>query len=463
MSSILIENGILIADPEGKEILEDGSVFIEGNRIVEVGPSASLKAKYQPQIRLNAAEKLILPGFINGHSHLEASMRRGLFDDREECVSWLSRLYSWFYPQIDEEVYYYGSLLTLMEAIKTGTTTLCECGAMPGMEPVAMQAISQIGARAVVGRMTWDTFGESTVLGFPERLRETTQQALERGEEFVKKYHNSLEGRVQAWLCLMQVPNVSDDLCQKSKDIVDKYGSGLMTHGAVTSAMVKLTKDRFGLPDIERLGALGVLAPNLLVAHAGWLTGKELLLLKEHGVSVAHCLSSSMKGAYGSVSHGWFPEMTQMGINVCLGTDSASSSNHLDMVRQLNLAATAHKEARLDPSLFPAWQVLPMATVNGARAFRLENELGVLAPGKKADLIIFDLHRIGWVPYGVENLVQNLIYSASGESVDTVIIDGQVVMENGRLAKVDEGEVRARCQKIFKKIVSRADWLRKPA
>ncbi len=459
MADILIDGGFVVTVRGGTTcIIENGLVAIEGQRIIEVGSSKELKTKYKATKTIDARDKLVLPGFINCHTHLNALFRRGLFDDLGECVPYLARTFSW-YSLLDEETYYYSALLTCIEMIKSGITTFCECGTTSGMEECSVRAVNEVGMRAVLARQTWDYFGEHSVSGLPENRRETTEQALTRGQEFINRYHHSSDDRILAWLALTQVPNVSDELCRHSKDLVDTYGSGIMTHANVSSAMVQLTRQGFGLPDIERLGQLGILGPNFLAAHAGWVNGRELIMLKESSSSVAHCLSSSMHGAYGSISRGHFPEMVSMGINVALGTDSPASSNSLDMLRQLYLAATAHKEARLDPALFPAGKVLDMATVNGARAVGLGSEIGALEAGKKADIIIFNLLTTGWVPYSKETLLQNLVYAASGESADTCIIDGRILMEGRQLKTVNEKHVLQECQRLFKRFVQKADWL----
>lgn len=457
---ILIDNGFVAVRHNNKlSIIENGAVAIEGNRILEVGSSAELKRKYQALKLIDARDKLVMPGFINNHSHLCSGLRRGLMDDLAEAVPWLRKLFTWWYPMLNEELYYYGAMITLIEQIKSGITTMCDCTTMPGLEATAVRAVDEIGFRAVLGRITWDLFGEHTISGFPPHMQETTEQNLVRGEEFIKRYHHTCNNRILAWLCNLQVPNVSAELWKRSKELIDKHGSGLLTHLSVSRAMTDLTIAQFGLPDVEWLGSLGVLGPHLVGAHASCLTGKELILLKETKTNVVHCPGSTMKGAYGSISHGLFPEMYSMGINLCLATDSPASSNSMDMLRQLYLAATAHKEARLDPALLPSGVVLDWATINAARAIGMEDQLGSIEAGKKADIAIFNLLTTGWVPFSKENLLGNMVYSASGTTCDTTIIDGKIVMENKEIRTVDEEKVIRECQKLFKNLVKKAEWL----
>ncbi|MFQ5872517.1 MAG: amidohydrolase family protein [Dehalococcoidia bacterium] len=458
MADIVIKNGFILTLAPDRDVIEGGALAIEGDRIVGIGPAGEISRRHQATINIDARDKLVMPGLVNGHVHLGSTLSRGLLDDIE-CVPWIERIFSWYYPSLDEESYYLATMICCLEMVKTGTTTLCDCGTLPGVEGAAVRAVTEIGMRGVLGRVLMDIYQPPAILGVPENMQETTEEALSRGEEFVKRYHKAAGGRIQAWLDLQQVSNSSDELCRGVREITKRYDVGILTHAAVSPAEVRICPQRFGLPPIERFDNLGLLGPWFLAAHMGWINGGELILLKERRANVVHIAGSSMHGAYGSISRGLFPEMAAAGINICLGSDGASCSNHFDMVRQLYLAATAHKEVRLDPTLFPAQQVLRMGTINGARALGLEKEIGTLEVGKKADVAIFDLMRPEWVPFHRENLVSNLVYSASGASVDTVIIDGRLIVQNGQVKTVDEHEILKRGQKVSRRILDKADWL----
>ena len=210
---------------------------------------------------------------------------------------------------------------------------------------------------------------------------------------------------------------------------------------------VQLCIDAFNLTPIERFYRLGVLGPNFALTHMGWITEREMLLLKETEASVIHCPSASMKGAYGSISMGKFPELIALGVNVGLGSDGPAASAFQDMVRVLFLASGGHKEARLDPRVMPPKKVVELATVNNSKAFLMSDRIGSLEKSKSADIVIFDLMRPEWIPVSEINLVSNLVYSASGDSVDTVIVDGKVIVENRVVKTVDEMEILERAQK----------------
>lgn len=457
MADILVKNGFVITQDDARRLIEKGAVTIKGDRIEAVGDTEKLaQGKFNTVI--DASEKLVMPGLVNAHVHLHSPLSRGLLDD-VECVTWIVRTFSGYYPLVDEQRYYLNTSLCCLEMIKTGTTTFCDCGTIPTIEKAALDAARASGIRGVLGRSVMDIYDPPALTGIPESRQETSKQALIRTEEFINQCRGQGAGRIIPGITILQVPNASDGLCQGVKELSERYSVGVQTHASVTEAMVSITKQRFGQRDIERMAGQNLLGPQFMAAHAGWLDGKEMLLLKESKSSLAHIPSSSMHGAYGSISRGRFPELVSMGVNVALGCDGASCSNHFDMIRQMYLTAIAHKEARLDPELFTCQQVLDMATLNGARALGLEREIGSLEPGKKADIVILNLMRPGMVPYARQNLVSNLVYSATGSFVDTVIIDGNLVMERGEVKTMDEQKVLSQGQEAFKEVLKRIDWL----
>jgi len=179
----------------------------------------------------------------------------------------------------------------------------------------------------------------------------------------------------------------------------------------------------------------------------------EIRIVKKYGAKVVHCPSTALKLVYGLIMFGRFPEMMNEGIPVALGSDAAECSNHHDMVRILNLSALVFKDMRFDPYVINAERAIEMATINGAKVMGLENEIGSLEKGKKADLIVFNMKRPEWVP--LHNEIQNLVYSATGNSVETVIIDGKMVVENGVVKTIDESEVLAKVQEFGERLVKR--------
>ena len=450
---LLVEGGWMITMDSNRRIFENGAVAIRGNKIVDVGKASEIKKEYSAAQIISAKDKLIIPGLVDAHIHTHHTLTKGMIDDIP-CNPWCDQAFAFCFANLDPESYYISALLTCLQMMRTGTTSYIECGTVPPMEDRVAKAIEETGMRAVIGRVVWDLFEGPGFKSFPKRSRgcerETTETALARSEDFIRRCHGGADGRIQTWFSLHQVPNCSPKLCRGVRDLVDKYDLGILTHAGVVEEMVQWTVERFGMRDIEYLHSVGMLGPDFLAAHMGWITGKEMMLIRDTRSNIVHNVSSSMKGGYGSASRGKFPEMISAGINVALGCDGANCSNHLDMVREMFLAATAHKEVRLDTTVMPPELVLEMATLNGAKAMKLGKKIGSLEPGKLADLTLFNLNRPEWVPTHRFNVIRNLIYSASGDSVDTVIIDGKITVKNGRCVTVDEDEIYREARRLIK-------------
>jgi 5-methylthioadenosine/S-adenosylhomocysteine deaminase len=308
----------------------------------------------------------------------------------------------------------------------------------------------------------------------PKRLQENTKECLSKTETFVQANHLSAGGRVFAALDIQQVCNSSDELISGIKDLAERYDLGIQTHAAVNFEVVEFTRRRTGMRDIEYLQHLGILGPRLVAAHMGWLDVNEIFLMKTSGAHVAHVPGSSLHGLYGSLHAGSsIPELVQTGVNVALGNDETDTGTCHDMVREMYLVAGVHAEARRtfvspDTNLFqiPSGAtkatVLDMATINGAKALQLQNEIGSIEVGKKADLVLWDLTSYEWIPTTRFNLVSNFIFNATGRSARTVICDGKPVIDDYRLVTMDEQEILRTCQQFGEQIQPKAPWLHDP-
>jgi cytosine/adenosine deaminase-related metal-dependent hydrolase len=453
---LLIEGGWIITMDSKRRIIDNGAVAIRGNTIAAVGKTNEIKSEYTARKTISAKDKLIIPGLVDAHIHTHHSLTKGMIDDIP-CNPWCDQAFAFCFANLDPESYYISALITCLQMMRTGTTSYVECGTVPPMEDRIVKAIEETGMRAVVGRVMWDLFEGPGFKSYPTRSRgakrENTKEALARGEDFINHSNGSANGRIHTWFSLHQVPNCSPKLCRGVRELADKYDVGILTHAGVVEEMVQWTVERFGMRDIEYLNSVGILGPDFLAAHMAWITGREMMLIRDTGSHIVHNVSSSLKGGYGSVSRGKFPEMISAGINVALGCDGANCSNHLDMVREMFVAAVAHKEIRQDTTVMPPELVLEMATLNGAKAMKLERKIGSLEPGKLADLTLFDLNRPEWVPTHQFNVVRNLVYSASGDSVNTVIIDGKITVENGRCVTVDEDAIYREARRLIKPFI----------
>ena len=483
-ASVFIKNAkfLLTMDPQ-RRLLENVSVAVAGDRIAAMGDDAELAGKWVGAHTkvIDGANRFVTPGLINAHIHLESCYDKGLLDDLP-VVPWCERYFSYTYGTLTDESYYYAALTSLLACLKTGTTTVCDCGTIQTMEASAARALTDIGMRGILGRDLMDIHAASksdyvsydAFTDLLDRLQEDTDQCLERSEKFINDYNGSENDRVRTWMDLQQVCNCSPALCKGVKKLADGYGVGILTHAAVSHDMVEMTRKRFGMRDIEYLHAQGVTGRNFLAAHMAWTDAAELIALKETGSNVVHVPGSSLHGVYSAVSvRGKIPEYVKAGINVALGNDESSTGTCHDLMRDVYIVSTAHAEARHpwifpDPDLFMLRsaeenpKAVEMATLGGARALNWEDDIGSLETGKKADITLWDLTSYEWIPTTRENVLNNFVYNGTGRSAHTVICDGEVVMEDQKILTIDEREVLEKAQAFGEQYIPTAPWLKDP-
>lgn len=452
MSKYLLKNArYLITMNPKREIIKDGALVIEGNRIAGVGTTAAVAARCRDchgDSVIDATGMVVLPGLINGHYHNNQQLARGLADNTFLPTFLHDRIYP-FEEAMTPEDSYISSLCACIEAIKTGTT----CFADPGgynMEQV-VRAVTDSGTRAVLARSMIDIHTKARPI--PGKMRESTDQALEAGEGFVKEYHGAAGGRIRAWFSLRTERMVSDELCRRTKKKADEYGVGIQTHVSGNPDSVNRHKEAFrNLTPLVRYERNGLLGPNLLIVHANQLTPEEIELVRKYDVKIVTCPTAAFAGGYGGVT-ARHPELAAEGVTVCLGSDAAPESNFADMIR-VTYALGAHRDAKLDASLLPPELMLEMLIANGAEALGWQEEIGSLEPEKKADLILVDTSGPEWVP--LHNPVSNLVLAATGQSVDTVIIDGRIVMAGRKMTRLDEKSILREAQDRAEAIARRA-------
>ena len=440
---ILIEHATVLTVDAQRRILTDGSVLVDGRTIAQVGPAASVRPPRTPDRVIDGRRSLVAPGFVDTHVHLTEHLSRGLMRDDipvpRYLPDWLLPLYTAVTPEEEQAA----ALLACVEMLRTGTTTFCEAGTLFDVAAVA-DAVEQVGMRAILGRWTWDLDGQTG------RMRQTTDEALAHTESVLAKVHGRADGRLGAWPLLLGFGTCSEALIQGAHALAARHGVGW---GMMQSALHPARPSRDTIP-LARLDALGVLDARTKLAHMVYVDDADIALLARRGVKIAHCPTAGLKHTKGLAAHGRFPEMVEAGVCVSLGGDSGNGSNHFDMLRLMYLAATLYKDARNDVGVLPAERVLEMATIRGAEAVLLDRQIGSLEPGKRADLVLYDLDTPEWRP--LLNPVNNLVYAASGASVRTVLVDGCVVLDEGRLTTLDEPALYARVERLSREHVRRA-------
>ena len=453
---LLIENAIVLPMTGEDDVLWDGAIAVSGDRIEAVGSTDELRRDYGARQTIDAAEQLALPGLVNTHMHLFGSFARGLVNDLS-FTPWIQKKFFVTSKGLNPDNYYLGTQFAALDMLRTGTTTFLDCGTYQGLEEPAVRGVESAGIRAVLARAMADV--EDALAQYLTRSDHVTRENLESSEAFISQYNGAAAGRVNAWACPIQVTSCSDELCTGAMELAERYDVGWVTHSNVDREDIANHERLFGTRPIERFHALGILNRRWLGTHMAWLSDREVDLLEECDATAVHCPSASMHGAYGALSHGKFPELIDRGITVGLGTDGPAASCFLDMFREINLAATGHKEARLDWALISPYKALELATVGSARGALLEHEIGTLEPGKKADVILLDLMDPGMVPWHEDNLLENLAYSATGSIVHTVLVDGQVVVRAGEVKTLDREQLVRAMQKEAREFVRLArEW-----
>jgi 5-methylthioadenosine/S-adenosylhomocysteine deaminase len=440
---ILIEHATVLTLDPGRRILTDGAVLVDGRDIVQVGPTATVHPPRRPDRVIDGRCVVVAPGFVDTHVHLTEHLSRGLMLDDipvgRYLPDWLLPLYSTVTPEEEAAA----AQLACVEMIRTGTTTFCEAGTLFDVSAVA-DVVEEVGMRAVLGRWTWDLDGQAG------RMRQTTGEALALTDEMLGKVNGRGDGRIGAWPLLLGFGTCSEALMRGAHALAERHGVGWgMMHRALHPS--RPSRDTITL---ETLDALGVLGPRTKLAHMVYVDDADVARLARRGVKVVHCPTAGLKHTKGLAAHGRFPEMVDAGVCVSLGGDSGNGSNHFDMLRLMYLAATLYKDARNDVAVLPAERVLEMATIRGAEALLLGDRIGSIEPGKRADLVLYDLDTPEWRP--LLNPVNNLVYAASGASVRTVLIDGRVVLDEGRLTTLDERALYERVERLSRAHVRRA-------
>lgn len=428
---VLISAGCIVTVDRDRRIIRDGAIAIEGSDVVAIGSRETVASCYRAKRTINAPNGLVTPGLIDAHNHPVDYLIKGLCDDTPQMVRLRERVIP-YEDMLTEEEAYASSLGTFIEMIRLGTTCFVDA-AGPRPEAVA-RAATDLGIRGVVTRKTADIpspFGGIT---------EDCERAMERAEETVERFHGAGNGLLRAGFDIDLPPVVSDRLAEFVRERAAARGVTIVSHLIGRRALPgdpEITRNA----DVERLERLGLLGPQMILAHIGWLPESDVELLVRSGTNIAHCPAASLVGGNGWAVHGVIADLVAAGANVVLGTDAAAISRFMDMVRIMQLTAGIHKEARRDPLIMNPHQVFEMATIAAAQAVGWKDRIGSLEVGKAADLVIFDTSSPHWWPEPFGNPVPDLIYGGTGHDARTVIINGSVVMEDGIITGVDLNEI----------------------
>jgi 5-methylthioadenosine/S-adenosylhomocysteine deaminase len=434
---LVISGGTVVTMDTPRRIFENGIVAVQGDLIVAVEPStpaANEKYTHAAKQLIDAKGKLVLPGFINGHTHVPMTLLRGLRDD-VTLDEWLTKF---IFPaeakNVNEEFVRWGTRLAAAEQIRGGITTFAD---MYYFEDVVAEETKAAGMRGVLGE---------TILDFPAADNKSNAAMFEYTEKFLNRWQG--DPLIHAAVAPHSMYTCSQTTLQDSATLARKYKAPILIHIAETKKELNDSREKNGTTPVQYLEKLGILGPDVLAAHCVWVDETDRKILAQRQVGCVHNPSSNMMLASGVAP---VIEERAAGIAVGLGADSpAGSNNDLNLMEEMDLAAKLQKITKMDPRALGAKAVVEMATIEGARALHMEKEIGSLEAGKKADIILLNLDAPNAVP--IYDVYSQLAYALKGSDVETVIIGGRVVMRDKKLLTVDEPAVIAKARELKNKI-----------
>ncbi|PKO15495.1 MAG: amidohydrolase [Chloroflexi bacterium HGW-Chloroflexi-10] len=446
MGTILIENGTIVTLNDLEEIYSPGYVFIENDTIVDIASGEAPSQYLRADTVINANLMAVIPGLVNAHTHLFQTFIRGLADDKP-LLDWLKTAI-WPVAQVmTEEETYLAAMVGLIENLRGGATSVIDhqyIHADPRNDDGVCRAADETGIRFLLARGWADMDYHPALMETPERIVSETIRLRDRWQIAGNGRTRVEYGPLIPWGC-------SDETMSHTHEMSRNWCSGTHIHVAETKTEVDMNIALRGNRHIEWLAELGMLGPDMQLVHSVWLSDAEIDLIAKYKAIVVHCPVSNMYLASGVAR---VPEMLEKGITVALASDGPGSNNNQDMLAVLKTTALLHKVNSLNAMVLLPEDVLRMACRGGAAAFGLPDQIGSLQPGKKADIVLIDLDTPMAMP--VHHVPSALIYNVSTRDVDTVIVDGRILMRDKSIVVVDEKTILAKARKVCDDLFTRA-------
>jgi len=447
VDTVVTGEWIITLNPD-REIYRDGAIAVSGGVIVEVGKRAAILEKYRPATLIDEPESIVIPGMTNGHRHLLCCAKGAMPEGGQTLSALRQFIYPSFAALTEDDMHVYARHAAA-EMIRFGTTLFEEPGCNH-LEAV-LEALAASGIRARTGPWTWDQAGPAGPDGLPDWLRMDADAALERladGIRTVRKFGNP---RIGDAVTIEGVGTCSDALTRGAAELAREYDSLFVLHKSTSQAEVELELKVFGERPVAHMHTIGALHDRVLLNHMTSLDDRDVELVCASGARISQNPTSALKLAKGTTQTGKWRELAAAGVPMALGTDAENVSNHTDICRAMQLAALLPRDSTRDPNAVTAEQALEMATLGGATALRMQDTLGSLEAGKQADIVVFDTANFDLRP--LHNPVANVVYGATGHSVDTVIIGGDVVLRHKQLTVLDEQELRHQVETINRRVL----------
>ena len=429
MADLVITGTLLTMDTD-RTIWSDGAVVVRAGRITEVGHRSTITNRHGDVKTLGGANSLVTPGFVNAHQHLTGDrLIRSCIPDnlvaREAIFNWAVPIHA-AHTGDDDEL---SATLSLLEAVGNGITTTVEAGTVANPERVG-EAFTRVGVRGCISTWGWDlTDGPYAA---------PADEVLDRQQAVLDQFPPG--GLVDGWVGLVGHDLVSDDLFVRSSGLAKSQNTGITFHLSPSPDDSEAYATRSGKRPVEHLAALGILGPHVLIAHAVHLDDEELTLLLDSGTAIAYCPWAYLRLGQGVTRAGRHVDFRERGGRLGLGCDTENASDSIDALRVAALTAGLAKDVAMDPTGFGAHEAFELLTIGGAEAIGMADRIGSIEVGKAADLVVHDLSGVESAPRSVDPVLQ-LVWAGDGRRVQDVVVDGVVVLEQGRSTRVDHREL----------------------
>jgi cytosine/adenosine deaminase-related metal-dependent hydrolase len=458
---LLVVHGYVVTMDEERRVYADGAVAIAGRDIVAVGPSAEVAAQVEPARTIDAGGAVVHPGFVESHTHVTFHLGRGAFGDTISFRDVEPHFFVPYLNAVDDDAEHASALLACLEMVRNGTTCFLEAGTAHSPAAVAAAA-EEIGMRGLVADpWLWDAADNGDGYNALELDRgpASTKRSLDLlGTEL--RRNSDPDALVRGHIAIQGMGSATDELEQAAKAAADAGATVLNQHQSYYQVDAETDDHRHGRHPLVHLEDIGVLGDNCVFAHVNVIRDDEVTPIVDSGMSIAWCPAASMMWAVGGAFNGRHAELYHQGVNIALGSDSSNWANRFDLGQASYLAVLTAREKSGDRDALVAEDALAMATINGAKAVGLDDRIGSLVVGKRADLVV----RANDVPeaFPLTDPIAQLVYSARSKTVHTVVIDGRVVLEARQPTRVDPGAVFASVQSSTKRIFDRMGYRFEP-
>ena len=446
---LLVKNATVVTMDKERRVLYGAAIAVMADRILEVGDSKEIEAKYQADEVLDGTNKIVFPGFVNTHSHLFQGALKGLGRDMV-LWDWLDASVRFALHEIGYEEVYAAAVVGAIENLRSGSTTVLDYhyahAKERGMDDAVTQAFEDVGIRGILGR------AHTNVSNMPEGAAcphvETEQDFFDDVDRLQAKYAD------HSTISLALAPGIVWDLSEEGyrqcRVVADKYKIPITMHVLESEHDNQYAQETYGMNLIPFLERTGVLGPDFIAVHCIDMNDRDFELFKQYDIKVSHNPVSNMILASGVAP---IPEMQKQGLTISLATDGSASNDTQDMMEVIKTSALIHKCVRRDPEVMSASEVLEMASVNGARTIGREEDLGAIEAGKKADFWLMNPMTSRCVP--VADPVAALVYHSSEQNVETTVVDGKVILKEGKIMTLDEEAALVRLQEVAYKLRER--------